>query len=54
MKDELLQRADRAIEQSKRLIDELEERRSKAAQLDNGLHHLHQLRSQEAAARRKK
>lgn len=44
MINELLQRADRAIAESERLMDQLLKSRSEAERLDSRLHVLHQLR----------
>jgi len=44
MQNELLQRADRAIAESQRLIDQLCDAMKKAEQLDRWLHELHQRR----------
>jgi hypothetical protein len=44
MQNELIARADQAIAESKRLIEELYEKRLRAEQQDQRLHYLHQLR----------
>ena len=46
--NELLQRADRTIAESERLIDELQKSVRKAELLDNRLHYLHNLRIEDA------
>jgi hypothetical protein len=53
MTNELLERADRAIAERKRLIDRLSQARWKAMQLDNRLHDLHQCRIEEESKRRR-
>ena len=47
MQDELLQRADRAIAESRRLVGELCDAIGKARQLDRWLQYLHQRRIEE-------
>jgi hypothetical protein len=46
--NELLQRADRTIAESERLIDEPQKSVRKAELLDNQLHYLHNLRIEDA------
>jgi len=47
MQNELLQRADRAIAESERLIDQLSHTMREAERLDRWLHELHQRRINE-------
>jgi hypothetical protein len=50
--DQLLQRADKAIAESKRLTDELHKSMLRAKQLDDRLNHLHWLRIEESRTKK--
>jgi hypothetical protein len=52
MPNELLQRADRAIAENKRLVEELRRSIRKAQELDDRLQYLHLLRIEEATKRK--
>ena len=51
MPDQLLQRADRAIAENKRLVDELRKSIRRAEELDGNLQYLHWLRIEEDEAK---
>ena len=53
MTKEFLNRADRAIAENERLIDELVKSMRKAEELDNRLHYLHNLRVEDAQRSRR-